>query len=128
MNQSEIRLLLQKKVNKYGAVRCGGFDSKLEAYVHQILLFREKAKEITEIKCQQTVRITKADIHWACDFSFIMRKTGELVYCEAKGVEDARFRIIKKLYRFYGKAPLELWVGDFRSPWLSETIIPKGLT
>jgi hypothetical protein len=124
MNGAEIKELLKKK-HKYGAVRCGGFHSKLEAYVHQILLFREKAKEIMDIRFQQTVHLTRADIHWACDFSFIVVKTGEKMFCEAKGAEDARFSIIKKLYRFYGKDPLEIWKGHWSSPYLDEIIIPK---
>lgn len=126
MNAAEIRELLKKK-HKYGAIKYAGFDSKLEAAVYQILKFREKAKEITDIKCKQTVHLTRADISWCIDFSFIDLKSGELMYCEAKGVQDKRYMIVKKLYKFYGPAALEIWKGTWQSPYLEETIIPNWL-
>jgi len=124
MNGSEIRALLKKK-HKYGAMKYAGFDSKLEAAVYQVLQFREKAKEIRDIKCKPTVHLTRADISWCVDFSFEDVLTRERIYCEAKGVEDKRYAIVKKLYKFYGPGPLEVWKGDWRSPYLNEMIIPK---
>lgn len=126
MTRDEVLALLRKKSNKYGAVRSGGKGSKLEHSVFQILQFREKAKEITDLRSQHTVILTNAKIHWACDFSFTDCKTGELVYAEAKGVTTERYGIVEKLWRFYGPARLEVWRGHWKQPYLHETIIPKG--
>ena len=125
MTHSEIIELMRKK-NKFGAVRTNGKHSKLEASVGQILKWREMAKEIKNIRSQHTVKLTPAEIHYAVDYSFEEVKTGQLIFCEAKGVVTERYAIIEKLWRFYGPAPLQVWKGDYKRPHLYETIIPKG--
>lgn len=113
-------------VNKYNAVATSRGRSKLEAAVYEILRWRELGGEITELKREQRIFLTDAQISWKPDFCYIEKATGQLEYAEAKGMEDARFRVIKKLYRVYGPAPLHIWMGDYRRPQIVETIIPKG--
>lgn len=124
MTPKEILELMRKK-NKYGSERTNGFDSKLEDSVYKILRFREKAKEIHSLRCKHSVIFTDANIHWCADFSFYEAKTDELLFCEAKGARTARYVIIEQLWRVYGPAPLQIWIGHWTSPFLSETIIPK---
>jgi hypothetical protein len=112
--------------SKYRAVKSGDFPSKLEAAVHQILLLRQKAGEITDIKRQVRVELTKAAIATKVDFSFIDVKTGTVTFCEAKGVKTERYRLIERLWRFYGPSPLEVYGGNYRNPKLMEVIVPNG--
>lgn len=114
--------------HKYGAVRTAdGFPSKLERAVFETLRILEAAKEIKDIKRQQTVVLTDAHIRCKIDFSFINLKTGELEYAEAKGVEGERWRIIEALYRVYGPAPLTVWKGSYTKPYEHERIVPRGV-
>lgn len=102
-------------------------ESLLEKAVYRILLEREKAREIKDVQRHRVVYLTEAMIPWNIDFSFTVRKSKELFYCEAKGLESDRYRLVKNLYRYYGQAPLEVWRGDYSKPFLYETIIPKGI-
>jgi len=99
--------------------------SKLERAVHGIMKLREKAGEIRDLKQQRRVDLGDG-IDWAVDFSFIDNKTGEKTWAEAKGLEDARYRICKKLWKSRGPGPLEIWKGHYRQPRLVEIVIPKG--
>jgi len=111
------------KPNKFKAQRTAdGFPSKLEAAVYQLLLLREKANEITDIRRQHKVLLTKAEIPWKIDFSFTDIASGKTVYCEAKGVTDERFKLFQKLWPFYGHGPLEVWRGSYLKPKLAEII------
>lgn len=111
------------KPNKFKAQRtANGFPSKLEASVYSQLLLREVAKEITDIRRQHKVLLTKAEIAWKIDFSFTDIASGNTVYCEAKGIEDERFKIFKKLWPFYGHGSLEIWKGSYQKPFLDEVI------
>jgi hypothetical protein len=108
--------------NKYRAVRIGDFPSKLEYAVHEILLERERAKEISDIKRQVRVELTKAAIATKIDFSFLERSTNEIVYCEAKGMEQDRWKLLKRLWAFYGPGKLEVWGGSWNRPRIKEII------
>lgn len=112
-------------MNKYRAQRVGGFGSKLESAVHDLLELRVRAKEIKDLKCQQTVRLTAAEITYRSDFSFVEIASGETVWAEAKGVETERWRIIKKLWAFYGPGRLLIFKGGYGNPKLVEEIISK---
>lgn len=110
--------------NKFGAKRVDGFPSKLEAAVYQLLKLRERAGEISDIKRQQTVVLQEGSrdvrITWRVDFSFIERN--ELVYAEAKGIENADYKLKLKLWRANPPAPLEIWKGHHMRPKLVERI------
>lgn len=111
--------------SKYNAVRSGGFGSKLEACVHEILQNRERAGQISDIKQQDRVDLS-CGIFWKVDFSFTDNNTGERVWCEAKGVETERYRICLKLWRGgHGAGKLEIWKGSYTNPKLVEIVTPK---
>ena len=109
------------KSNKFRAKRSGGFDSKLEFSVYNILLLRERAGEIKDIKSQQSVDLT-AGIRWRVDFSFIDVKSMALVYAEAKGVVTEGYRLKLKLFKHYRDEKLEIWKGTWQKPFLYKTI------
>ena len=112
--------------NKFGAKRCsGGFPSKLEKSVYDILLTQEKLGIICEIKRQDCVSLTRADIRCKIDFSYVNTKSGDKRYVEAKGFETDRWKIIKKLWKYYGSGALEIYKGTYKKIFLDETIIPK---
>lgn len=126
------RYLKKKAASKYGAQRTSdGFPSKLESAVHQILLLRERAKELLGIRRQHRIQFP-CGVGWKVDFSFTETASGETVFCEAKGVETETYRLKKTMYC---KCPiladagkLEVWKGSHTKPYLDEVIIPKQQT
>lgn len=99
--------------------------SKLEGAVCQILQLREKAGELKILQVQDHVRLTLAEILYVPDFKCEDLSTGETIYVESKGYSDQKWPIKKKLWKFYGPAKLEIWIGDYRNPRLDEIIEPK---
>lgn len=113
-------------VNKYRnqKVTTGNesYRSKLEAAVHQTLIFREKAGEIEVVRREVNVFLTKARILYIADFQCFDKASGVEFYVEAKGFEGPRWPTIKKLWRFYGPGRLEIWKGSYSKPFLDEVI------
>lgn len=119
--------------HKFNAKRTGEFPSLLEKETHDLLLLREKAKEITNIKRQ--VRIV---LDWPehdrfatkVDFSFDYVLTGTPGFAEAKGNEDSRWKKIKRYWKKVGPAPLEVFKGRYKKgfciPQLVEVIYPEN--
>lgn len=112
--------------NKYGAVSTGSFPSKLEAAVYQILLLRERSGEVKEIRRQHVVSLTEAKINYKVDFSCTLTSTGETLFVEAKGYATDVWNLKKRLWEYYGPGKLEIWCGDYRRPFLKETVIPEN--
>lgn len=110
------------KRHKYGAQRTGNFSSKLESAVHDILVLRERAGEITDIKCQVQVELSAAKIIYKPDFSYVDIQTGVTRYAEAKGFVTPEFNLKKRLWKAYGPGPLEIYKGDYRRPSLAEIV------
>lgn len=112
--------------NKYRAKRTEGFPSKLEAAVYYKLLEREKVGAIKNIKRQQQVVLQggprETRITWRIDFSFEISDTGELCYAEAKGIENADYKIKLKLFRANPPGRLEIWRGSYKNPKLVEIV------
>ena len=100
------------------------FASQFEAAVYQWLQLREKNKEISELRCQETIYLTKARIIYKPDFSFI--ENSEKRFVEAKGFETPEWRIKRRLWGSYGPGPLEIYKGSAKSFVLHETIIPEN--
>lgn len=100
------------------------FGSKLEASVYSDLLNRAKTGEIEVLQLQPSVYLTEAKILYKPDFKALYKATGEIVYIEAKGIETAVWRIKKRLWKHYGPAPLEIYMGSHERPRLVETLIP----
>lgn len=115
---------------KYGNTHTGAdghsFHSKLEASVYQILKLREKAGELEILQTQDHVYLSQARIGYVPDFRCRYLANGALFWVEAKGFETEKWPMIKKLWRFYGPGPLEIWKGTHMNPKLIETIVPKG--
>lgn len=111
---------------KYNAKPADGFGSKFEAAVYHALLLREKLGEIKEIKKQQTVVLQSGPretrITWRVDFSAVEVPSGEIVYIEAKGFETNDYKLKLKLWKFKPPAKLIIYKGDFRRPFIAETV------
>lgn len=122
--------MFSKFKNKYSAKRTEKagiwFDSKLESSVHDVLLLREKAGEIKDIRVKHRVTFTDTLINWNIDFSFIDVASSVTVWCEAKGIETSDYKIKKKLWMTHGLGKLEIWKGTAARPILVETITTKG--
>lgn len=101
------------------------FGSKLEAAVYQLLKIRIKAGEIKLIQVQDHVYLSDARIGYVADFKCTL-VDDRFLWVEAKGYANDRWPMKKKLYKFYGPGPLEIWTGTWQRPVLTETIIPKS--
>lgn len=99
--------------------------SKLEAAVCQIIMFREKAGELVHVGHEKQVYLTDAKILYIADFECKNNLTGLPLFVESKGFASDRWPTIKKLWKFYGPAPLEIWTGSWQRPGLSEIIVPR---
>ena len=109
---------------KYKNKPTDGYPSQLERAVHALLLWREKAGEIRNIKRQASV-----DLHywrWKVDFSFEDVATGETIWCEAKGEETRDYLKNLKLWPDFGPGKLEIWKGTYQKPRLYKIILGKG--
>lgn len=110
--------------SKYGAVRSGGFGSKLEHAVHELLKLRERAGEISDIKCQQTIVLQdgprEVKISWRVDFSFL--EDGALAFAEAKGFPTESYSLKLKLFRGTRKEKLYIYKGTHLRPTLAEIV------
>ena len=127
-----------KKPHKFNLDPNAPRGSKLERAVYEILTWREKSGEISDIKCQHSVTLGTETIQnyrtqekrervlrWKVDFSFIDNKTGNRVWCEAKGVEGPLYRRQLKMWRAgAGPGLLEIWKGDYRRPTCVEIVKP----
>lgn len=114
---------MKRSLNKFGSVRSGGFASKLEHAVYDILKCREDAGEIKGLKCQVQIELTDAKIIYKPDFAFI--ENGKAAYAEAKGFETAVWKIKKRLWGSYGPGNLYIYSGNYRNPFLVDTIRGK---
>lgn len=107
-----------------------GYGSKLEQAVGNLLILREKAGEVRNIKRQVPVVLQdgprEVKITWRVDFGFEF-KDGETwvpSIAEAKGFETEIYRLKLKLFRANPKCRCEIWKGTYRNPKLVELIEP----
>lgn len=126
-----------KPRNKYNArstvVDGMHFPSKLEAAVWAHLKLMEQVWEYREITRYPSVKLPggvtwKIDI--ACKESYVDDKQlfcWRPCYVEVKGVETADYKVKLKLYREFGDRPLHIWKGTARKPFITETVLPKGM-
>lgn len=103
------------------------FASKAEASLFDYLSLRQKAGEISDLKTQPSVYMTKARILYKPDFSFV--ENGKTVYAEMKGFETPVWRIKRRLWLSgYGPAKLQVFYPGIRNseiqPKLREELIP----
>jgi hypothetical protein len=102
--------------------------SKLERAVCDMIRMQEIAKELEHLQHECSVYMTKARYKYVADFKVRSLKSGEEFYIEAKGFQDARWPTTKKLWGGgYGPAPLHVYKGTWRKPYLDEVITPNKI-
>ena len=101
------------------------FQSKLEAALYQHLKILEKAGEVEIQQTQDHVHLSDARIVYIADFRVLEKNTGEQVWYEAKGFENERWPIIKKLWKVYGPGKLRIFKGTYTKLKEAEVIIPE---
>jgi hypothetical protein len=120
--------------NKYGAKKttCSlghPHPSALEASVCEILILREKAGDIRELKYQSTVHLAFG-IKWKVDWEFEQcQNSSNNIECEwvQRFAETRDYRLKLRMWKNgCGPAPIEIWKGSARRPMLVETIWPEA--
>lgn len=115
--------------NKFGARRTVGvegrlFDSKLESDRASDLALLAAGGEISALAMQPRVQL-EPGIFYRADFSY--EENGQLYFEDTKGVVTERFRLICKLWKLHGPAPLRIvrryGKGGFV---IDKTIVPHG--
>lgn len=112
---------------KYKSQRtAGGYGSKLESAVNDMLLQRERNFEIKNIKRQQTIVLQGGPltvrITIRIDFTADDVKTSDTFAIEAKGFSTRDWKLKLKLWRAKPPMALEIWGGDYRRIKLIEKI------
>jgi len=107
------------------------FASKLERRVGTILCARLHAGEIEDLRFQDAVHLSDADISWRVDFSYIELEEpfpGQRVWHEAKGQESEGYGIKLRLFMVYGPGPLRITKAGVGGNLTEKVIIPKPLS
>lgn len=101
--------------------------SKLERAVYAILLLKERAGEISNIRTQVEIDLLPAGhMTHKIDFVVFEKKRGIDIGIEAKGGQrDQTWHEKKKVYRCVGEFPVQLWGGSHLRPMFIEEI-PTG--
>lgn len=114
----------QRGQSKYGAKRITtdgrSFMSQGEASCYLHLKALEQSGEITNLKCQVTVRLTKAELRFVMDFTY--EQNGETVWADYKGFETERWNVLKKLWPHYGPGRLVIYKGKAGRVFVAEEI------
>jgi len=82
------------------------YDSIAEKDYAQVLLALEKSGEISDIRRQEMVKLSAANIGYKPDFSYT--EDGRRIYVDVKGFETPEFRLKARLWRVYGPGPLRI--------------------
>jgi len=124
---------IKRKFHKYKAKKSASFlpelsgrtfPSRLERRVAEQLCILQRDGKITDLKFQDTVHLTRANIAWKIDFSYI--EDGQKWYHEAKGAETYDYLLKKKLYKVYGSAPLRISkAGRDGIPQIIDNVFPE---
>lgn len=104
--------------------------SRLESSVCQLLQLRQKAGEIATIEVEKHMKVcgpighecshaTKVEL--VIDFR-LTRPDGTVFYAEAKGFEDPKYPLKRRLWIHNGIGELEIWKGRWSKPYLDEVI------
>lgn len=122
----------QKKPHKFKAERsvCSAghpHPSKLEAAVCDLLLLRQRAGDIRNLKWQATVDLAFG-VKWKIDWAFEQAPDWKLTYAEAKGAETRDYKLKLRMWEGGGgpRCRLEIWKGSHRRPMLFRVITPVG--
>ena len=119
-------MIRRNKFNSRRVVFDGqSFPSMLEGALWTHLKLLEYGGKLRDVTRQPTVFLTKAKISFKPDFMAYDVELGKDVYYESKGVETERWRMIKKLWEYYGPSILRVYRGTHRRLTLAVEIIPK---
>lgn len=118
---------MAKRKHKYNARRIfrngRTWDSTGEYGRYCELQLLEKANAIQDLECQPKFSLTKAEIGYCADFSYI--EDGRQVVEDFKGVRTPRFNIICRLWKHYGPCLLRITGRRGRSFTVTEEIMPE---
>jgi predicted nuclease of restriction endonuclease-like RecB superfamily len=109
-----------KYKNKRTELAGYSFASKGESGLFLFLKAMEQGGEISELRTQETVYLSRARIIYKPDFSFL--KDGIKEYAEYKGFETPEWRIKRRLWMSYGPGTLYIYKGNCN---LHETLTPE---
>ena len=117
------------KKSKYGNTKTKdqagrSFGSLLERSIFDILKLRERAGEIKVIKQQPHITLEPISWNLVPDFECVDMKTGKTFYVEAKGFSGERWLCSKKLWPHFAFCDMEIWMGDWKRPFLKEVLKP----
>lgn len=86
--------------NKYGNVKSNGFASQREEKRYGELVLRQKAKQISELKCQVPFSLDVNGFHvckYIADFTYV--ENGKPVVEDSKGYKTQTYKLKKKLLK-----------------------------
>lgn len=120
----------RRSAHKFGMSANG---SRLEKALGEHLKLLAMAGEITDLKEQVRLRVccnrescpNDEKIEYIADFSATDIKTGQTTYYEAKGFDEPKWRLKRRLWKHTGAGPLQVWKGTYKRIYLDETIQPK---
>lgn len=84
------------------------FHSQSEAGRYEELKLLERAGQIKDLKCQVSVKLSKAKIELIVDYKYFDIKLNEEVFEEFKGFETPEWRIKRRLWKSYGPGLLRV--------------------
>ena len=114
-----------RRAHKYHACPVDGYASTLERDRARELRLLEHAGEIRDLVEQPRVELLPATWYRA-DFAYV-ESDGTRIWEEAKGVETARFRLLTRLWRFFGPGPLRIVKRGRGGFVVAREIVPRGL-
>lgn len=120
MVQTRRRNKFRAKPTEYNGVR---YDSKAEAARAQELDLLEQAGEVDWWTGQVPFRLGTAENVYRVDF--MVCEGGEVHVEDVKGMETAKFKRDRKLWREYGPVPLHV-LKRKRSGWVREVVGEDG--
>lgn len=100
------------------------FDSRAEEDCYESLKWKEKIGEIKDLETQVRVKLLNGIYHHT-DFKFTFTDTDETVWAEYKGFEDARWKMVKKIWRYHGPGRLFIYKGRKLALLCVEVITPQ---
>lgn len=106
--------------------RCGYIHrSQLEASVCAVL---SNNPNVEVLQHEDHIYLTRARIGYIADFKCKLKLSNDLFWVEAKGYQNDRWPMKKKLWKFYGPGPLHIYKGTYMKPYLDEVVIPVALS
>lgn len=117
--------------NKYGAERAESYDgrsfhSKGERDCYQMLKLLVQAGEYRDLECQVSTELLPGLKH-RTDFKVWDLKREEPLWIEYKGMNDQRWRDIKKIWAVHGPGRLKVYTGYGLRMRLIDEIVPRGI-